>query len=186
MAKSPEPPAVDAAAETREACGVCARPPVVCVCDRVTALKTRRRLLILQHPREKDEILGSAQILTASLPKARLAVGLSWRGLKHALGEESARGGSWAGLSPDRSGSRPGGGKARGPAKGPLARVENRRGRAVDPAGIEGRRARSGPQDPRGRPLGPGDSRRGRADPSQGPALCRRPGASRIDRGRER
>lgn len=43
-------------------------------------------MLILQHPREQDELLGSAQIVLACLPKAKLVIGLSWRNLGHALG----------------------------------------------------------------------------------------------------
>lgn len=79
---------------------------MVCVCDRIVSYATTRRVLILQHPREKDEVLGSAQILTASLPNARIAVGLSWRNLGHALGreraQEAANAGDWAVLFPDR------------------------------------------------------------------------------------
>jgi DTW domain-containing protein YfiP len=56
----------------------------------------------LQHPQEQDAILGSAQILTASLPKAKLVVGLSWRGLGHALEEEEVDPKKWAVLFPDR------------------------------------------------------------------------------------
>jgi DTW domain-containing protein YfiP len=56
----------------------------------------------LQHPQEQDALLGSAQILTASLPKARIVVGLSWRNLAHALGEEGVDVKRWAVLFPDR------------------------------------------------------------------------------------
>lgn len=63
---------------------------------------TRRRVLILQHPQERDALLGSAQILEASLPRARVVVGLSWRNLGHALGEESVDAKRWAVLFPDR------------------------------------------------------------------------------------
>jgi DTW domain-containing protein len=63
---------------------------------------TTRRVLILQHPQEQDAVLGSAQILTASLPKAQLVVGLSWRNLAHALGEEGVDVKRWAVLFPDR------------------------------------------------------------------------------------
>ena len=59
-------------------------------------------MLILQHPQEQDAILGSAQLLVASLPKAKLVVGLSWRNFAHALGEEDADARRWAVLFPDR------------------------------------------------------------------------------------
>jgi DTW domain-containing protein YfiP len=58
--------------------------------------------LILQHPQEQDALLGSAQILVASLPKAKLVVGLSWRNLAHALGEDDVDASRWAVLFPDR------------------------------------------------------------------------------------
>jgi DTW domain-containing protein YfiP len=66
---------------------------------------TERRVLILQHPQEQDALLGSAQILLASLPKARLVVGLSWRNLAHALGQEQVDARRWAVLFPDREAS---------------------------------------------------------------------------------
>jgi len=67
-------------------------PPstVACVCDRIVSYPTTRRVLILQHPQERDAILGSAQILVASLPKAKLVVGLSWRNFAHALGDDGS------------------------------------------------------------------------------------------------
>jgi DTW domain-containing protein YfiP len=42
-------------------------------------------VLILQHPQEKDRVLGSASLLVNCLANARLAIGLSWRNLAHAL-----------------------------------------------------------------------------------------------------
>lgn len=45
-------------------------------------------MLILQHPQEQDALLGSAQILVASLPRAQLVIGLSWKNLSHALKRE--------------------------------------------------------------------------------------------------
>jgi DTW domain-containing protein len=58
-------------------------------------------VLILQHPQEQDALLGSAQILAASLPRAKIVVGLSWKNLAHALGEEEADPKRWAVLFPD-------------------------------------------------------------------------------------
>jgi DTW domain-containing protein YfiP len=71
------------------------------VCDRVTQYTTQRRVLILQHPQERDALLGSAQLLAASLPKAQIVVGLSWRNLAHALGEPEVDPKRWAVLFPD-------------------------------------------------------------------------------------
>jgi DTW domain-containing protein YfiP len=73
----------------------------VCVCDRIVSYPTKRRVLILQHSQEQDALLGSAQILAASLPRAKIVVGLSWRNLGHALGEEDVDAGRWAVLFPD-------------------------------------------------------------------------------------
>ncbi len=83
-------------------CAVCRRPSVACVCDRISTFSTARRVLILQHPQEQDALLGTAQLLVACLPKAELVVGLSWRNLAHALGEEGVDAKRWAVLFPDR------------------------------------------------------------------------------------
>jgi DTW domain-containing protein len=88
-----------------DSCERCRRPLPACVCDRTVALETARRVLILQHPQEQDALLGTAQLVTASLPKAKLVVGLSWKNLAHALDEEvDAR--RWALVFPEREGSR--------------------------------------------------------------------------------
>ncbi len=85
-----------------DACETCHRPKVACVCDRVVQFETTRRVLILQHPQERDAILGSAQILTACLPKAKIVVGLSWPNFAAALGEEGADPRRWAVLFPNK------------------------------------------------------------------------------------
>jgi hypothetical protein len=105
-------------------CETCHRPQVACVCDRVVRSETARRVLILQHPQEQDAILGSAQILVASLPKAKLVVGLSWRNFAHALGEDDVDPRRWAVLFPDRESA---GGE-----------VVGRGGAEVAPADLEG------------------------------------------------
>ena len=105
-------------------CDICRRPTVACVCDRVVSHATERRVLILQHPQEQDALLGSAQIVAASLPKARVVVGLSWRRLADALGEEAVDPARWAVLFPDGEASEPG--------------VTSRRGAALDPSALEG------------------------------------------------
>jgi hypothetical protein len=109
---------------TDPACETCRRPRVACVCDRIVSYPTARRVLILQHPQEQDALLGSAQILVASLPKVQLVVGLSWRGLGHALGEEDVDVHKWAVLFPDRE------------AQGD--QVTTRRGAPLEPTALEG------------------------------------------------
>ncbi len=109
---------------TAEACDTCHRPKVACVCDRIVSYPTERRILILQHPQEQDAILGSAQILVASLPKAKLVVGLSWRNFAAALGEEDADARRWAVLFPDK--------------ESPGDQVSGRSGAVVAPSDLEG------------------------------------------------
>lgn len=79
---------------------------------------------MLQHFQEQDALLGSAQILAACLPKAKIVVGLSWRNLAHALGEEGVDARRWAVVFPD--GDAPGN------------RVRARGGGMIDPASLEG------------------------------------------------
>jgi DTW domain-containing protein YfiP len=105
-------------------CDTCHRPSVACVCDRIVSYPTERRILILQHPQEQDALLGSAQILVASLPKAKLVVGLSWRNLGAALGEEGVDARRWAVLFPDRESSGD--------------RIVSRTGDGVSPSALEG------------------------------------------------
>jgi DTW domain-containing protein YfiP len=109
---------------TAPPCAICHRPSAACVCDRVVSLPTARRVLILQHPQEKDAVLGSAQILAACLPAAKIVVGLSWRNLAHALGEEQANVRRWAVVFPHGDASP---GQVTAPSGGVL-----------DPAALEG------------------------------------------------
>lgn len=69
-------------------------------------------------------MLGSAQILVASLPQAKLVVGLSWRNLAAALGGEGVDSRLWAVLFPDRESAGD--------------RVAARSGAAMDPKALEG------------------------------------------------
>jgi len=56
----------------RAVCEGCARPPVVCVCAHVKPMKTRTRVLILQHPRERHVPINTARLARLSLPDAIL------------------------------------------------------------------------------------------------------------------
>jgi hypothetical protein len=105
-------------------CATCHRPTVACVCDRIVSYPTERRVLILQHPQEQDALLGSAQILVASLPKAKLVIGLSWPNFAAALGEKDADPRRWAILFPDR--------------EAPGDQVAARSGAILDPSTLEG------------------------------------------------
>jgi DTW domain-containing protein YfiP len=56
----------------RALCDGCGRPPVVCVCAHVTPLRTRTRVLILQHPRERHVPINTVRLARLSLPDAIL------------------------------------------------------------------------------------------------------------------
>jgi hypothetical protein len=58
-------------------------------------IDNRRFVLVLQHPQEKREVLGTAAATCAALRRAALVVGLSWPNLARALGRP-ADAGQWA------------------------------------------------------------------------------------------
>jgi DTW domain-containing protein len=69
-----------------EPCPRCGKPPAICVCDRIEPMTSRTKVVVLQHPREEDAALGTAKLVTLSLPaSASLVVGLSWPSLEGAL-----------------------------------------------------------------------------------------------------
>ncbi len=80
-------------------CPRCAKPPALCICDRVEPVTTRLRVVILQHPQEDDALLGTARLVTLTLPNAEVRVGLSWPSLAGALGVAAADAGRWAVLA---------------------------------------------------------------------------------------
>lgn len=80
-------------------CPRCGKPAGLCICDRVEAVATRLRVVILQHPQEDDAVLGTARLVTATLPRAEIRVGLSWGSLAQALGQEEADRDRWAVLA---------------------------------------------------------------------------------------
>ncbi len=65
--------------------------------DIAAPLDNRIFALILQHPRERRNMLATAELIPALLRQSRLAVGLSWANLSHALGHP-AEAGEWAAL----------------------------------------------------------------------------------------
>ena len=107
-------------------CPHCGKPTDVCVCDKSERLPTRLRVVILQHPQEQDALLGSAPLLTSNLSKAQIVVGLSWRSLSAALGEniDPER---WAVIFPRKE-----------PAHGTGTRVVDKRGVVVPPKRLDG------------------------------------------------
>ncbi len=72
------PVVVASAALPRVVCERCRRPEGVCYCRFVTPLATRTRVVILQHPRERDVPINTARIASLCLPEAELHVGTRW------------------------------------------------------------------------------------------------------------
>lgn len=68
--------------EPRPTCLRCRRPTVVCYCDHIVPLATRTRVVILQHPRERDVPVNTARIAALCLPESELHVGVEWSGSK--------------------------------------------------------------------------------------------------------
>ena len=81
--------AVPAALSPEGPCTVCGKPGAFCVCAAIAPVAVRTRVLILQHPQEKTEILGTATIAAAQIAGAAVRVGLSWRNLSAAFGREA-------------------------------------------------------------------------------------------------
>lgn len=67
-------------------CPQCEKPQKICICDALSPLDNRIKILILRHPQEQDRILGTARITTLQLRNAVLKTGLSWANLSKAWG----------------------------------------------------------------------------------------------------
>lgn len=66
----------------RAVCQRCWRPEVVCYCQHVTEVPTRTRVVIFQHPRERDVPINTARIASLCLPSSELHVGVAWSGTR--------------------------------------------------------------------------------------------------------
>jgi DTW domain-containing protein YfiP len=64
--------------EPRVVCERCRRPASVCYCAHLSSIETKTRVLLLQHPRERDMAIGTARMASLCLPNAELAVGIGW------------------------------------------------------------------------------------------------------------
>src|SRR5258706_2061200 len=73
---------MDAAAafEPRVACARCRRPSSVCYCRHLTSIATATRIVLLQHPRERDVAIGTARMASLCLPNSELHVGVDFQG----------------------------------------------------------------------------------------------------------
>lgn len=56
----------------------CRRPTSVCYCAAIPTLPTQTRVVILQHPRERDMPIGTARMASLCLPQSELHVGVTW------------------------------------------------------------------------------------------------------------
>jgi DTW domain-containing protein YfiP len=68
------------------------RPIRVCYCRHITSLTTTTRVVLLQHPRERDVAIGTARMAHLSLPNSELHVGVHWddsEPLRRALSDPS-------------------------------------------------------------------------------------------------
>src|SRR4051812_31282822 len=64
----------------RAVCARCRRPESVCYCRHLTSLATETRVVLLQHPRERDVAIGTARMASLCLPNSELHVGVHFRG----------------------------------------------------------------------------------------------------------
>jgi DTW domain-containing protein YfiP len=121
--------------EKPPSCPRCTKPLAICICDRVDPVQTALRVVMLQHPQEDDEILGTAKLVELTLPNAQTRVGLSWGSLDHALGTKDADKDRWAVLAAAKL-------QVEIPeeAKGQPVAVIDRKGRVRDPKrhGLDG------------------------------------------------
>lgn len=63
----------------RDVCLRCRRPKSVCYCAALSRIDTRTRVVLLQHPRERDMAIGTARMASLCLPNSRLLVGFDWQ-----------------------------------------------------------------------------------------------------------
>jgi DTW domain-containing protein YfiP len=54
------------------------RPATVCYCGHVTPVPTETRVVVLQHPRERNMPIGTARMATLCLPGSELHEGVRW------------------------------------------------------------------------------------------------------------
>ncbi|MGC4115313.1 MAG: tRNA-uridine aminocarboxypropyltransferase [Myxococcales bacterium] len=64
--------------EPRQTCPRCLRPASVCYCAELPNVKTRTRVVLLQHPRESRVPIGTARMASLCLEGSQLFVGLDF------------------------------------------------------------------------------------------------------------
>ncbi len=67
-------------------CPRCLKRTPLCICAEIQPLSTKTQVLILQHPQELDQDLGTARLTHLTLSNSVLKTGLSWPNLHAAAG----------------------------------------------------------------------------------------------------
>ncbi len=62
----------------RATCSRCLRPVAFCWCPHLVSLDTRTRVVLLQHPREREVAIGTARMASLCLTNSELHVGIDW------------------------------------------------------------------------------------------------------------
>ncbi|HEY2407518.1 MAG TPA: tRNA-uridine aminocarboxypropyltransferase [Polyangiaceae bacterium] len=77
----------------RAVCRRCRRPESVCYCAAVKPIATQTRVVILQHPRERDVPINTARIAALCLPNSEMHVGVTFSdgSLRAELSRDAAR-----------------------------------------------------------------------------------------------
>src|SRR5436309_976551 len=60
--------------EPRPVCARCRRPMRACYCAHLPRIETKTRVVVVQHPRERDVPIGTARMATLCLPNSELHV----------------------------------------------------------------------------------------------------------------
>jgi DTW domain-containing protein YfiP len=71
---------VDGSPTPRVECPRCRRPERECYCAAIVPQRTRTKVVLLQHPRERDVPIGTARMASLCLPDAELHIGASFAG----------------------------------------------------------------------------------------------------------
>lgn len=81
-------PAMDQTVSGEKAvrCPHCWKPTSLCLCASLRPRRSPLKLLVLQHPDEAENPLGTARLLSLSVEGAVHAIGHTWKNLGHALG----------------------------------------------------------------------------------------------------
>lgn len=72
--------------KTDSPCATCGRETRYCVCEFISPIATKTKVVILQHPQEPGVDIGTVPIIKALFPNSLVRTGLSWPNLNSVLG----------------------------------------------------------------------------------------------------